>query len=446
MRRNEIFMSRLSNVLYFSFLALSLFNSQLTFAHIAPPPVGSQSPYEIKMTVDPAFWSEIDSLYAGANIALSYRLLQPSIESEQWQMIGGLIGGEAYAPHDGLGVDEVFSVIGYNKKKYYAALHFGSHGAGHDPAIEQVMMGFRLSDSFRLEAGRMGADFTHDVAAHASQSLYVNRPLIYELMWGRQYVDDGLRFRGKSSWSSFDEGISVLSYGLELWQGRSFPSRCRKSTCFSYDSYLNYQYETGKVRLVGNVFYYRGYAALRTDDRNRLGASHSHAGASAPVSSDQIWYEGQVESHGMAIGIEGLDVFSFRLGMHVEYMVSRSKGLLGQDVRVVSYNNRYQGANSMAFVSGENWSVSARYERLQLGNYLRGDMAVSKQLAEKAFLQTKDDLQDPNRLGLSYRFMQDENLTLGLDYSREKGVYRPGYSSSFAVSTIFVMPVKMVGF
>jgi hypothetical protein len=148
----------------------------------------------------------------------------------------------------------------------------------------------------------------------------------------------------------------------------------------------------------------------------------------------------------MAIGIEGLDVFSFRLGMHVEYMVSRSKGLLGQDVRVVSYNNRYQGANSMAFVSGENWSVSARYERLQLGNYLRGDMAVSKQLAEKAFLQTKDDLQDPNRLGLSYRFMQDENLTLGLDYSREKGVYRPGYSSSFAVSTIFVMPVKMVGF
>jgi len=313
-----------------------------------------------------------------------------------WQIPGRLMGGEAEPPESGFALDDANIGAGF---KHASGVIAGGELATHhggEAEIEQAYAGYRAGwgiaedRNWQIAAGRLKPAFSPELSRHASQREFSENRLLDDAFYGGHYQDDGLQsLLVAGSWTA----------GIELWSGDSYPATSGSGGgAQDLFTYWSGELGGGQWRLGGWAF------QARADDRqdDRLETGHSHGGTLV-ANDDPVRFDGRERHLGLHADTT-FPVVGSGMAWHLaaEFILASVTGDLRDTTRTATLDGDYQGYWVQPAVSwdGGRHHLALRYERLRLDNHLSGPGAAI--LAESSGLQNAGD--DPERLGLSYRF------------------------------------------
>ena len=238
--------------------------------------------------------------------------------------------------------------------------------------------------------------FSPQNTAYRSSTVFVSPSLVYDVIWGRHYTDEGLRlvFEGES-----------LHCGFEGWSGNRFPSHLGDDGKGAYDTYCRYQHEGSGWNFLMGGYYYNGSSGQREDER--YSSEHSHGVDTETVPS--YYFIGKTEVMG-ALLRGAVSFESFSLGMEAELISSTSDGDLRDTTRISPIVAKYQGLTGTLYAQVSSHTLSLRYDHLRYKNELEG--AAASDLAELTGLV---GIEDPIAISLAYANQFDENLFSSLN-------------------------------
>ena len=348
-----------------------------------------------------------EGVHAHLSVSGAYRTKGLVRNSETWTVPGTLMGGEAYPFEAGLGLDEVFLTPIFRSGETYAMLKIGKHAGAEELELDHALVGHRLWESVALEGGKIAAIFTPFNGEHPSDMAFSLRRLAYDVLWGGQYNDEGLRLK---------TGFLGLDLGAEAWRGRSFPATQRGSNRPAFDLYGRYSRDEGNIKIQSGGFFFDSKPQARQDDR--YGGSHSHFAAT--VTTDATYFDGATKVYGGFGKIAWDSEESFGAGLQGELSQAKSKGTLRDTTREALFENRTLAYWGEAYFSFDNETLSFRSERLKVNNTIRGNAAAA--LSQKlGFLMSQ---KDPFRHTLSYQHAFDDSFRIRAEWIRDMTTVR----------------------
>lgn len=194
-----------------------------------------------------------------ASVAATWRSDDLVGQNDYWQIPGTVMGGHAWPYEKGVAVDEALLALGARiNERMFAVIEVGSHGSNddHDGSVEiqHAYVGFQCCEKpgpWVLEVGRMSAAFSPSLAAHASERLASESPLVDDVFFGRDFHDEGLRL-----WWHETAGWSA---GVEYWRGQAFPANTDGDG--AWDVFARHEWHSGNISTTLGGWYYRANAS-----------------------------------------------------------------------------------------------------------------------------------------------------------------------------------------
>lgn len=353
------------------------------------------------------------------NLNLSYRS-QDEFDTNKtvWQIPGALMGGEAYRSKQGLSIDELFVSFDYQSEQARNLyLKVGTHGGQIE--VEQAFFRESLFEHIFFDVGRLSSKLSPFIEEHASASRFTDKALFSDIIWGRQYIDEGLRL---------STSFSHLELGIEVWQGQRFPSYCYSGNCTVASSYLHHRLETDSVSNLSGIYFYSGYADERFDDRYEAG--HSHGGSQ--IEAQEYYFSGHIKIFGIFTNQTWSLSETSKLHLASELTQSHSEGKLNDPTKLARLDSKIKGGFISMGLSIKALSFFIREERLQLSNELSG--AGAEALADITSLA--DAHKDPRKSSLSISY---EQVLLEWQHERLGLVDQKRWILSYRLDDIFSM-------
>lgn len=343
----------------------------------------------------------------GLSVALSYSYRNKNYNDNdsEWQVPGTLMGGEALPVEEDAALDDATADYQYafspNAGFQITAEAHGGHGETEFKfAHYWYLQQWHIDDAtVRLEAGQMAAAFSPQANWHASLDEYSEASLTSDILWGRSFVDRGIR-------STYTRGNWLA--GAEIWQGRSWLADNGKAG----DVFLRYGDKLGDLSYTVGSWLFAAEADQRRDIRYFGGHSHGNV----VVTSNDASFTGDVAAYGLDT------VAELPLKTAGTVRLSASVTQLEQDGEVIeSQRSAALESDYLAWIVGVNWrfqqhELAARHEVLNLDNTLTGPAAV---LVGRNTSLDNPSGQDPERSTVSYRFHYNEHLTLRIEWVDE---------------------------
>ncbi|MCA2962200.1 MAG: hypothetical protein IOD12_18255 [Silvanigrellales bacterium] len=343
-----------------------------------------------------------EGLHAHLAVSGAYRTKGLVKKSESWTVPGTLMGGEAFPFEAGLALDEVFLTPIYRQGESYAMLKVGKHAGAQELELDHALVGFHLSENVAFEGGKMAAIFTPFNGEHASDLGFSARRLGYDVLWGGQFNDEGVRVKAR---------FLGLDLGAEAWRGQSFPAYQSGSSRPAFDFFGRYSLGDGSFKFQAGGFFFNSKPQSRDDDRS--GGSHSHS--TGAVTIDPTFFEGSERVSGAFGKLTWNSQESLRAGVQGEVSQANSKGHLRDATREASFENRTRAYWGEMFLGYGDETVSIRSERLKVNNTLRGNAAAA--LSQKlGFLASR---KDPYRHTLSFQHTFGEHYRMRAEWIRD---------------------------
>ncbi|OZG72438.1 hypothetical protein BTA51_15020 [Hahella sp. CCB-MM4] len=372
------------------------FLSTYTLAH-------SDQPFDIESHSHTGLDSVLSQTRISAGLSTSYRS-DTVAENSVWQIPGVLMGGDAHAPEKDFTLDDASLMLDWKDPDgVFAGLEFSKHG-DHDLELEEAYAGmdFEVTDHLSMEitAGSMKGAFSPENGTHAYQRPFSDNNLLFDAFYGGHYVDEGARLAMSSG---------NLTLGTELWRGDQFPATSGTGG-EAQDIYLYWlgQSDTIWWRLGGWIFHSR--AENRKDDR--LSDDHQHGTTTDTSVAAGIEFDGSQNAAGIHVTLGWILQDDWQLRLSGEVHQVKVDGNLTDSTRLATLEGRYNGYWIQPELEFQQHQIALRYATLNLDNHLIG--AAGKSLANDAGLT--DMGQNPEWLGLSYRYRLHENLALRLEW------------------------------
>ncbi|SMF26898.1 hypothetical protein [Pseudobacteriovorax antillogorgiicola] len=342
-----------------------------------------------------------EGLSVMSNLSSSFSSRSPIEQNQLWVVPGFFMGGEALPQQRGFNVSEARVAAQYREGSITIYGKAGYHG--HDDAIEweEAKLGYLVSSSTRVEAGKMKGRFSFANQRHGSDTPFLSYPLSYDIIWGRHYVDDGIRLILDTA---------TLDCGLEGWTGNRFPSQLGDDGKGAYDIYCRKSIFTEQWNLTVGTYYYNGSASRRVDERYTTGHNHGVDAAVIPY----YYFSGKTEISGVLAETD-FTLGSLKFELQGELMNSESQGDIRDTTRISSIQTRYQGLSGTASAAYHSHRLSFRYDHLRFKNKLEG--AAATDLAELAGLIAN---QDPIAVSFGYQWQANSDLLLKIEWLKSK--------------------------
>ncbi len=324
-----------------------------------------------------------------------------------WQIPGALMGGEALPVTENTTVDDVWIKLHhYSASGVYGLIEISSHEGTDSASLHHAMVGLRKPWQdviLRWEAGRSSALFSPSNTEHASERLFSETPLVYDVFFGRQYNDEGMRLR--TSYGGFELGI-------ESWRGAAFPATSGENGG-AKDIYLQYTYNKNAWQWTMGSWWFQADAQQRTDQR--YNSEHNH-GSTVSITVPSTEFSGTTETYGFFWRNQWQLSERSAVNFDAEWLWSQVSGDLRDATRQAQLDSDWQGGWVQVAFNYEGHALALRQEKLILDNQLRG--AAANQLALDSGLI--NDGHEPSRTTLLYGFKITPNLRLRLEWTQDE--------------------------
>ncbi|MGB2335848.1 MAG: hypothetical protein ACPH5V_00945 [Alcanivorax sp.] len=375
----------------FRFLAPLMAASSLSLAHSVP---SQNNP----TTVD-------------ASLAATWRSANVIGDYDYWQIPGTMMGGEAWPAEKGAQIDELNLGVAHRiDENFYGVIKFNHHAGGDDDhggaELAHAYVGWVCCDDtgpWLVEAGRMSAQFSPGLAQHSVDRLASESPLALDVLFGRDFHDDGLRF-----WWHQMAGFSL---GAEVWKGKAFPATDTENGG-AWDVFGQYQWQGERLALTLGGWFYSAEAESRSD--HRYGGGHQHVPVAPPGEIATLFpdtrYTGETEIAGAHFKLGYKLNPDWALALDGEWMQAKPDGVVHDGIgREANFTATQQGGWLQPSITWRAHTFGLRAEQLNTDNKLTG--AAAPQLAQDSGLANPLE-HDPQRLTAIWRWQWRKNIAI----------------------------------
>jgi hypothetical protein len=280
----------------------------------------------------------------------------------------------------------------------------GSHH-GEAVAIEQAAIGYRFTGSWQPEVtmGRLKAAFSEENQSHSFSRSFSETNPVYSAFYGGHFVDEGLRLEASPGY-----GVTL---GVETWTGTAFPATPGEQGG-AHDIYIRWQGGNQNLSLGAGVWGMMANARDRADDRNN--SDHSHGGVD--TETQDLRFDGDQDSAGLTLQLTRHFAGGFDWNLSGEMVAVEVAGVVRDTTRAADLTGDYHGFWIRTGLEWQRQSLSLQYARIIPDNHLTGPAAAA--LATKAGLMAKAN--EPDWLGVSYRYRLADNLGLRLEWTQNQ--------------------------
>ena len=345
------------------------------------------------------------SLSAYAGISTTYRSDTALPDEGVWQIPGVLMGGGAHGVDQRFALDDASVHLRWFSREGVRVLFDAGSHHGEAVAIEQAAIGYRFTGSWQPEVtmGRLKAAFSEENQSHSFSRSFSETNPVYSAFYGGHFVDEGLRLEASPGY-----GVTL---GVETWTGTAFPATPGEQGG-AHDIYIRWQGGNQNLSLGAGVWGMMANARDRADDRNN--SDHSHGGVD--TETQDLRFDGDQDSAGLTLQLTRHFAGGFDWNLSGEMVAVEVAGVVRDTTRAADLTGDYHGFWIRTGLEWQRQSLSLQYARIIPDNHLTGPAAAA--LATKAGLMAKAN--EPDWLGVSYRYRLADNLGLRLEWTQNQ--------------------------
>lgn len=352
-----------------------------------------------------------------ASLVATWRSASLVDDNAYWQVPGTMMGGHAWPAEKGAQVDEMNLGLSHRIDDDLAGvLKLGSHAGGMDDhsgvELEHAYIVY-APGPWQLQAGRMSAGFSPDLAQHAAERLASEAPLALDVFFGRHFHDDGARL----AWQG-KQGVSV---GAEVWRGKAFPAT-DSNDGGAWDLFAQYQWQGTALTFAAGSWFYSAAAEARAD--HRYGGGHQHVPVAPPgqntAAFPDIRYTGDTDIAGVHAHLGYHLNNDWQLSLQAEWMRAELDGTVHDAIgRQASLDGSQNGGWVQPGITWRTHTFAVRAERLSTENSLVGPAAP--QLATESGLANPDG-HVPRRVTALWRWQWRPHIALRAEAIRDESL------------------------
>ncbi len=353
---------------------------------------------------NPAISVVLDGLYA------SYKN-----DPEDYALPGFALGGEAELAPEGLSLGHSELIMSSNiDDKFFGqiTIALAEHDGELEVELEEAFFEtLALDYGFIVRGGRFYSGIGYLNQQHEHAWDFLDAPLVYRGLFGRQYIDDGVRVSYVAPTELF------LELGIEALAGNGYPAGGSHTGAGVWTVFTNIGGDVGVSHS-----WQAGLSYWAGDNIEREYGSHDHGGtAETPL------FEGDSSISGLNAVYKWAPGGNYRdqnLKLQFEYFNRDEDGNLtllnsGPPVEESTLDSQQDGWYAQArWQFAYNWAVSARYDRLDSDN-TGSDVDV----LDEAGLVTSGHT--PERTSIAAEWLSSEYSRIRLQYNRDNSYQVP---------------------
>ena len=189
-----------------------------------PAPEGQAAPGEVVIadntpTSEPAKTTSANAMNPGVSVVLNGNYVADSRSPDGARITGFPLSGDAARKHRGFSLDESEITLAANVDPFLTANLTVSFDRDNQASVEEAyVQSTALPAGITLRGGRFFSAIGYLNERHAHNWTFIDMPLPYRALLGKQYGDDGVQARWLAPVPFF------LEFGGELFRGDSFPA------------------------------------------------------------------------------------------------------------------------------------------------------------------------------------------------------------------------------
>lgn len=343
-------------------------------------------------------------------VTTSYRSKGSAVEG-LWTIPGNLMGGEAHGTEQGFAIDSAQLNFSYfDEENVYGIAELGYHSSqGHDELeLEQAFLGalVRTDDlQWQFEAGKMSAQFSPAYHAHATDRIFLDQALAYDLLYGGHASEIGARML-----LSHPLGRGI---GLGIFNGEQFPAARQTDADHAEpgraDLFAYYHFVFDKALLQTRVWHQWFKARDRSDERlENHSDDHQHT---TQNDENDLRFDGETRISGVRAKLIWLDWSWAKLLLTTELMEANISATLRDSLRTAMLESTVQAGWAQVAIEKGDHSLALAYDRTKTDNTLIGDAGPT--IANTAGLMGMNH--KPERLRMVYRHQWREQLSWSIE-------------------------------
>lgn len=344
---------------------------------------------------------------------------------EDYELPGFFLGGEAGLADEGFSIGHTELLLSANVDHlFYGQLAIGlaEHDGHTDVHVEEAYINtLSLNYGLALRAGRFYSAVGYLNQQHEHAWDFGDAPLVYRGIWGRQYVDDGLRL----SWVAPTE--QLIELGGELLAGSNFPAGDEQSDNQSDNDNIGAYV---LFATVGNDIgtshsWQAGVSYYYTDAHDRSSNAHSH-GHGDHVHTESVLLTGDIDILGLNLVYKWAPHGNYKdrhLKVQTEFFWQRDRNA---EIAVITddhapQTSTFKGDQQGFYIQGiyqfaPQWGAGIRYDYLNSDN--RGS---NRELLKEADLISSHN---PQRWSAMVQWLPSEFSRIRLQYNRDHSYAR----------------------
>lgn len=391
-----------SSFLFFSATALAEPNSIST-------DLADKSPFSS------AFQQKGNSFNPQVSVILDGQFSNYESDPEDYELPGFTLGGEAGLSPEGFGIGHTEFVASANIDRLFygqMTLAIADHEGETETELEEAFFDtIGLGGGVTVRGGRFLSAVGYLNQQHAHSWDFADAPLIYRGLWGKNYIDDGLRV----SWVAPTD--MFLELGAEALSGGRFPAGGERSD----DSGAQVLFINTGGDIGVSHSWQAGISYFTADVSGRTGGGHSHHGEEEEEHGETPSFTGDSSVTGAYLIYKWAPDGNVKKGLFKlqgEFFSREEDGqvtLVGSDpLEESSYDGTHEGFYIQAsYRFAPQWQAAVRYDALESEH-----SGADADVLEEAGLDNEGV--DPERVSLALDWLPSEFSRIRLQYSNDE--------------------------
>jgi hypothetical protein len=339
------------------------------------------------------------------------------IDNSELELPGFQLGGEAGLPDNGFSLGHNELTISANiDDKFYGLTNIAIVYEDGDTVVEleeAYIETLKLGAGFTFKGGRFysGIGYLNGIHDHAHD--FVDRPLVYDAMFGGHLIGTGVQARWVAPMDTF------LSFGTEVTTGSEFPGGENEDN----NQGLTFFVKTGGDFNVSSSWLL-GASYFESEFDVREAGGHAHGGDEAEADNELL--NGEVDVVGIDFVYKWAPLGNAKntnFKLQAEYFVKNEKADVEFTEGTDSVEASLDGEQKGFYIQGvyqfmPAWRVGLRYDHLEANNSITNFVAAG--IDEEEFLEESSlgTAGDPNKSSVMLDYSPSHFSRIRLQYSQ----------------------------
>lgn len=335
--------------------------------------------------------------------------------SEAYELPGFALGGEAGLPQDGMGLGHTEITASSNiDDKFYGQITvaIADHEGETETELEEAFFEtLGLGNGLTLRGGRFFSAVGYINQQHNHAWDFADAPLIYTGIWGKKYIDNGVRL----NWIAPTD--LLIELGAEIFSGGHFPAGGEASSGSGSQVYF--------MNLGGDIGISNSWQIMLShytaDVRGRETGGHHHGGHDDDSETEVPVFTGDSDVDGIGFVYKWAPDGNFKdrnFKLQGEYFSRDENGLLEMSGSIPLEETTFNGDQQGYYLQGiyqflPQWRMGIRYDWLHSNN-----SGLNMEILEEAGLT--DEGINPERWSTMLEWIPSEFSRVRLQFNHDK--------------------------